>query len=208
MARKPKPSGRKGGYQQRRINIREPIQRFLIVCEGEKTEPFYFEGFRVPTVHIKIERMGKDPRTVVNRAITLYDPQTYDQVWCVFDRDDVLPELFNQAIELARSNGIEVAYSNQAFELWYWLHFNYSDVALSRSDYIEKLSKVLDRPYEKDDLDLYRKLLPKQDTAIQNGARLLSQYTPLNPIYDDPSTTVHNLVVELNRFTQKKRFTS
>lgn len=119
MARKPKPSGRKGGYQQRRVNIREPIQRFLIVCEGEKTEPLYFEGFRVPTVHIEIEGMGRDPRTVVNRAIALYNQDTYDQVWCVFDRDDVPPELFNQAIQLANGNSIKVAYSNQVFELWY-----------------------------------------------------------------------------------------
>lgn len=66
----------------------------------------------------------------------------------------------------------------------------------------------MDRPYEKVDLDVYKKLLPQQEIAIQNAAQLLSQYDPLNPVYDDPSTTVHNLVLELKRFTKKKRFTN
>lgn len=29
------------GYSQRKIDTRDIRQRFLIVCEGEKTEPFH-----------------------------------------------------------------------------------------------------------------------------------------------------------------------
>ena len=36
------------GYTKRSVGTRETVQRFLVVCEGEKTEPNYFRSFRVP----------------------------------------------------------------------------------------------------------------------------------------------------------------
>jgi hypothetical protein len=48
--------------------------------------------------------------------------------------------------------------------------------------------------------------LPVQAEALRNAERLLAQYNPRNPTLDDPSTTVHKLVQELNRFTQERRF--
>ena len=50
MARKPKPSGRKRlsdkgrPLGRRRVNMRPLRPRFLIVCEGSKTEPSYSYG--------------------------------------------------------------------------------------------------------------------------------------------------------------------
>lgn len=204
MPRKRKPSGR--GYQSRRINTRQPLQRFLIVCEGEKTEPAYFDGFRVPSVKIEIVGMGKDPLSLVGRAFELRRQEQYDQVWCVFDRDDVPVERFNQALELARRRRIKVAYSNQAFELWYLLHFHYSNIAQTRRDYSDGLSRALGRAYQKNDHNLYQELLPRQDVAIRHAERLLAQYNPHDPADDDPSTTVHLLVQELNKFIQSRRF--
>lgn len=100
MPKKRKPSGR--GYQSRRVGTREPLQRFLLVCEGEKTEPAYFYGFRMPTVKIEIVGLGKDPVALIDRAVDQRGKGEYDQVWCVFDRDDVPAERFNQARALAR----------------------------------------------------------------------------------------------------------
>lgn len=204
MARKRKPSGR--GYRSRSTNFREPLQRFLIVCEGEKTEPAYFNSFRVPTVAIRVVGLGKDPLTLMQWAEQLRAKDDYDQVWSVFDRDDILPERFNQALALAKQLGISVAYSNQAFELWYLLHFHYVNTALTRGDYTQKLSEELGRPYRKDDDGLYQELLSQQTTAVQHATNLLTQYKPPNPPYDDPSTTVHLLVAELNRFLPQNRF--
>lgn len=60
MPKKHKPSGR--GYQSQQVNTREPLPRFLIVCEGEKTEPAYFDGFRVPSVTIlRLPVYGTNP---------------------------------------------------------------------------------------------------------------------------------------------------
>lgn len=210
MSRRRKPSGRgRGrGYQTRSVKFREQLQRFLIVCEGERTEPEYFKRFRVPAVVVEVLGLGKDPLTLVERAFEEAKLDDFDQVWCVFDRDEVPADRFNRALDLAGRRKIEVAYSNQAFELWYLLHFCYSDVALLRNDYAEKVGGHLGRPYQKSDSDLYQLLLPRQADAIQNAERLLQQYHPPNPCTDDPSTTVFKLVRELNRFTQNKRFSS
>lgn len=202
MPRQRKPSGR--GYQSRRVNTRELLQRFLIVCEGEKTEPFYFQAFHVPSViTVRVEGLAKDPLSLVERANELYDPVRYDQTWCVFDIDDVLPDRINEALARARRYRIKVAYSNQAFELWFLLHFQYCDVAMTRQDCVDRLNRELHRNYQKNDRALFQELLPKQDDAIQHAVRLLTQYEPPNPAFDDPSTTVHLLVQELNRYARR-----
>jgi len=191
------------GYRARRQNRVEPRQRFLIVCEGEKTEPNYFRRFPIPGDSVVDVRWGKaSTRNLVREAIRLRDQDDgrYDQVWCVFDRDDFTAENFNAALNLAHENGIQCAYSNQAFELWYVLHFEYLSTGVPRTDYIAMLEdkKQLGH-YAKNSPTLYDELLSFQPTAIRNAERLLLEYQPSNPYADDPSTTVHCLVKELNR---------
>ncbi len=124
----------------------------------------------------------------------------YDQAWCVFDRDIFPVKNFNAALRLAEKHGIKVAYSNEAFELWYVLHFNYHQSATARHLYAGMLSDLLGVPYEKNRLDMYERLETRQETAIRNAERLLATYQPHRPAHDDPCTTVHLLVQELNRF--------
>ena len=191
--------GRRG--LQRRVNVRELRQRFLIVCEGEKTEPNYFDDLRVRgRIPGKVKGIGESPVGVVKHAIKLMKEHDYEQVWCVFDRDDFSVESFNAALQLARNNGIRVAYSNEAFELWYVLHFNYHQSATARRLYVGMLNDLLGVPYEKDRLDMYERLEIRQETAIRNAERLLKNYDPPDPARNNPSTTVHLLVQELNRF--------
>lgn len=193
--------GQKGarGYQSRSHELRETRQRFLIVCEGKETEPNYFNSFRLPKV-VVIGDAG-NPRAVVQKAIDRQkkEREGFDQVWCVFDKDEIPAVLFQEALQLAKQHHIQVAYSNEAFELWYLLHFNYYDTALSRSEYVERLTKLLGMPYRKNDKGIYQQLKGKQVQALQNAERLLSQYAPPNPAEDNPSTTVHLLVQELNK---------
>ena len=126
--------------------------------------------------------------------------EEYDQVWVVFDCDDFSASDINRAVHQARQRGIQVAYSNQAFELWYLLHFNYHDTAVPRRAYFAKLGALLGHPYAKNSGTIYRELESRQSVARANARRLLTQYDPLNPAADDPSTTVHELVEQLNRF--------
>ena len=211
MARTSKPSGKKKlpdkGHRlrRRRVQYREKRPRVLIVCEGEQTEPNYFRRFRV-NADVHIVGGAGNPLGVVKRAQQLQakaarERAAYTEVWVVFDKDEFPAEDFNNAIQEAKQAGLGVAYSNQAFELWYVLHFDYMDNAVSRQQYIAILTARLGREYRKNDVHLYDLLLDKQPTAIRNAKRLLGTYQKHNPARDDPCTTVYQLVEQLNRYT-------
>ena len=105
-----------------RLENTRNLRRFLIVCEGEKTEPNYFRKFpENPEVYDRIDVHGTGYNTI---------------------------SLVNEAIKL----------KIEAFEIWYMLHFNFYDSALSRNQYKEKLSELLGRPYKKNDEDMYQLL--------------------------------------------------
>jgi hypothetical protein len=192
------------GYSQRKVDTREVRQRFLIVCEGEKTEPNYFRSFCVPknVAEIDVQGLGENPSKLVQSAKELKEQEDYDQVWCVFDRDSWTVEDFNNAIKNANAQGFKVAYSNEAFELWYVLHFEFLNTGIPRRDYLRKLTFLIGREYRKNSETIYDELFEKQSIAIRNAENLLRQYEPHNPVRDNPSTTVHLLVQELNKFIQ------
>ncbi len=177
-------------------------QRFLIVCEGEKTEYAYFKAFQVPGLVMKVIPVGKDPLTLLQKAENEAGKAEYDQVWCVFDRDEFPPEQIEQVRSEAKANGYKVAISNQCFELWYLLHFVYLSTPITRQDYIQKLEKHLKIPYAKNDPDMYEKLRDYQDDAIKHAKRLIEQYSPWNPITSDPSTNVYELVEQLRKHSK------
>jgi len=196
MMSKRKKSGRKR-------NTRDLIERILIVCEGGKTEPNCFKKFPIDKskYHVESRGEGRITKSLVEKAIEIQKIALlpFDIVWCVFDKDDNSDEVFNEARQIATTNNIEVAYSNEAFELWYLLHFNYYDSAMSRRQYQEKLTELLGYKYEKNSENMYQELEDKQPNAIRNAERLLGSYSPSNPAKDNPSTTVHLLVEELNK---------
>lgn len=123
--------------QGRRPSFRDPRPLILVVCEGERTEKEYIEGFaracRRAPVRVKVAPEHGVPRTVVTIARQYKKDAeaeaarqgdaflAYDSVWCVFDVDEH-PHV-NDARQMARGNGIELAISNPCFELWLLLHF-------------------------------------------------------------------------------------
>ena len=188
----------------RRERIRKP-RRILIVCEGKKTEPNYFKKFQAnQEVYDRIEVQGTGYNTVslINEAIRIKNEaiqrkEPYIEVWCVFDKDDFSIELFENAISLANKNKIKCAYSIEAFELWYLLHFNYYDAALSRLQYKDKLSELLKKPYKKNDEEMYSILRERQSRAIQNARKLFYKQCTLPRKEQNPVTTVFRLVERL-----------
>ncbi|KAA6317412.1 hypothetical protein EZS27_032427, partial [termite gut metagenome] len=74
----------------------------LIVCEGKNTEPSYFKQFRLPTATIKPVGEGYNTVSLVEWAVELDKEKEYEQIWCVFDKDDFPNHNFNQAIEFAQ----------------------------------------------------------------------------------------------------------
>ena len=209
MARKKSEQRGRHGYQRRIVGRRELAQSFLIVCEGSKTEPEYFEAFQVPRDVVRVQVIGRggDPIQIVDAAVK-HQKQAqkngipFDQVWCVFDRDDVNEDRFNQALSDAARRGFRVAYTNQAFELWYLLHFDYHNTGIDRSTYKLRLTAKLGYTYRKNDPGMYATLAGRQKTAISFAVKLLDEYDPADPANDNPSTTVHLLVQELNKYAQ------
>lgn len=191
---------------KRKVNLRKPRDTFLIVCEGEKTEPNYFKSFKLKSAYFKdVFGIGDNTEQLVQRAIKFRNDARkygvkYDQVWCVFDKDSFPAENFNKAIVLAKKENIRIAYSNEAFELWYLLHFDYVCTAIARTQCIVNLSARLGGKYEKNSEEMYSKLYAKQAQAIQNAKNLLASYPNHIPHQNNPSTTVHLLVEELNQF--------
>jgi len=137
---------------------------------------------------------------VNQKKVDGYDYKKGDQIWCIFDRDSFPSQQFNDALSLAGQKGIKVAYSNEAFELWYILHFEFLNTGITRAAYIAKLTKLLNKPYEKNSHEIYDLLEPWQATAIANAKRLLTTYNPSKPEQDNPSTTVHLLIEELRKY--------
>jgi hypothetical protein len=182
------------------VNTRKTRDRFLIVCEGERTEPLYFDAFRVPK-YVQVEGTGFNTISLIKKALEIRDSSKdkYDQVWCVFDKNSFSEQDFNNAISFAEKHRIKVAYSNEAFELWYILHFGYHQSATSRDLYSETLSRQLGFQYKKNTPKMYEILEGHVTKAIQNAEKLLNSYAPPNPARNNPCTTVHLLVKELQK---------
>lgn len=143
--------------------------------------------------------------SLVQEAVRLQEEaidrkQPYVQVWCVFDKDSFTNEQFNQAIQLCNTKRIRYAYTNEAFELWYLLHFDYLDTGLSRDQYKNKLTNRIGQEYRKEDPLIYSLLqkLGNEKLAIR-WAKDLRRYHfkrdgKHDPCNQNPSTTVHELV--------------
>lgn len=188
--------------------VREVKQTFLIICEGVNTEPDYFNAFRLTSANVKAIGQGMGTVALIQKAINIKEQEkqkgrTYNQNWVVFDKDDFPDVDFNAAIALARKNGFEVAYSNQAFEYWFLLHFNLYQGALHRSRYEKMLSDLLGFPYSKKSgvsNKMFNILFPKQMQAINYAKTVMKQFSGDNPSQKEFSTTVYLLVEELNKY--------
>lgn len=206
--------------KKRKERIKEVRVYFLIVCEGEKTEPNYFKSFKtnVKSFVFTIDTLGEGSNTkdLVKRTIKARgtSSQEYDSVWAVFDRDSFSSNNFNGAIELAENNSIKVGWSNEAFELWYLLHFQYRNTYMSREDYKSAIEKEVNdkivaqskskKPkkfvYKKNSKEMYS-ILDKygnQKQAIKYAEKLIANHNCVNFAIHNPCTRIHLLVEELN----------
>ena len=183
---------------------------FLIVCEGEKTEPNYFKKFKgkFGNIIFEIDCEGKGYNTlkVVEEAIKIRDknPNKYNRVWAVFDKDSFPDNVFNSAIQKAKSNKIGCAWSNEAFELWYLLHFQFRNTSMSRESYKKVIENEINKKesgfvYLKNSTRMYD-ILQKhgnQEQAIKNAERLSQQYDNNAFASHNPRTQVYELVRQL-----------
>lgn len=130
----------------RSLGTEKSPKKILIVSEGVNTEPTYFRHFRLPNVIIEPIGIGLSTTQLVEETDNLlknrYKNKKFDEIWLVFDKDD--NEDFEEAIKLAINKGYKVAYSNQAVEYWFILHFcDHNGEPLSRDAYADIINHYI-----------------------------------------------------------------
>jgi len=177
----------------------------LIVCEGEKTEPYYFkelrDDFKLNSANIEItgDTGGSSPMNVVNYAFDHYEE--YDQTFCVFDKDrhTNYQQAFNKVRDKKqrKEHILQAITSVPCFEFWLLLHFRYTTKNFDTGPgsicdlLIAELKSNLPG-YAKGSKGTYGWLKDKLPMAIEN-ARKVADYCKSTGT-DHPSTQIHNLV--------------
>ncbi len=148
--------------------------KFYILTNGEQTEKNYFELLKSKhsIYEVKVEFVNADPLGLVEYAIRNF--KDANQVWCVFDVDNSHKDnRFVPALKKAEDNGIKIAYSNMAFEVWLISHFERCEKELQTKDYSTVLNKYLKDKgvkYSKNDKELLKKhFIPLYKDAVQNS---------------------------------------
>lgn len=189
----------------------------LIICEGTKTEPNYFNALKERIekkeknkLQIKIIGTGRNTRSLFEYAKEFVQKSAngYSRVWLVYDKDDFPAENFNVTEEMCKENSSEegteyiAVWSNQCIELWFLLHFMYLQSDLHRSEYYPKLTDCLaDKgEYQKNREDIFEILFPHLNFAILNAKKLEKENKGKTPSASVPGTRVHVLMEEMRDF--------
>ena len=171
-------------------------QTFMIFTEGQ-TEEGYFKKFKVRCKTVT----GGNALHIVKEAIEQMKnvKKSVDHFWIVFDKDDTSKSDFLKAIKLATENGLNVAYSCEAFEIWWLFHFMEIAAPIQRREYEKKLQKHLP-VYTNTEKGLsqrermWRLLDRIKDTGIANAKKAHSKFEHPEHAFDQSVTTVYQLV--------------
>jgi RloB-like protein len=203
---------RRDGLRRRRP-FRDPLPRILIVCEGTRTEPGYFNELR-HTEKIPIELVispGGVPKTLVERAVELKNSAKkdakfrqdenllFDEVWCVFDIDEhpAVPDAKQQT----RDNEIDLAISNPCFELWILLHFRDQRAHIDRAVVQRECVKYLPDYEKKVPFGMQH---PTYREAVQRALALDTWQQSRGRGGSNPWTAVHKLTEKIKSFGRSK----
>lgn len=172
--------GRRDRDFVRKSPTRDPSKRILVLCEGQKSEPYYFNGFkkynRLTSMEVLIDN-ERDPIRICEKAILVSKRASdqYDVVYCVFDCDD--QDRVRGAIELTQSRlgrryNIKPIVSSPCFEYWIMCHFSYSSRPYENCEAIlENLNKEC-ALYQKNCEDIFILLKDKLPDAIHNAKKV------------------------------------
>jgi hypothetical protein len=197
--------------------LRTPKRRILIVCEGEKTEPYYFDAMKqamsLSSVTVKAAR-NSAPISVVESALEYFnDDGDFDAVYCVIDRDS--HTTFGEAMDRIRAlrnskQAIDIVAipSYPCFEYWLLLHFQYTRKPFVRTGNKSACgvltSELKTYPgfehYDHGFRDSYKQTQSKLQDAIRNAEKADLDANKTNE--SNPSTKIHLLVRVLEDLAQ------
>ena len=203
--------------RSRVATIIESKRTFLVLCEGQ-TEADYFLAFNDDTVAVTAENLGCTMSALVECAVKYRDAGSYDEVWCVYDLDYNPSEgndqhrRFQESLDYAERQGISVAYSIDAFELWFRLHYEAVTGPIHRRQLYEDLSKRWEMNYSADGKHhsftrtvkqrLEDDLAADVYLAIERAEKLFASVAGLPVRERNPATTVYRLVGKLLESSQ------
>lgn len=211
-----KPWLKRANNSSYKIESVETNKIVLIVCEGQ-TEKLYFESFPVLGLTVKaVNLQGQTKSRLIESTIEIIKNEgdfIYDEVWCIFDMDVKHGEKefadYDNAILKAKSYKYKVAYSNDAFELWFYLHYYHTEQRNHRTFYYQCLSKEWGINYEKEGKrwDFCYKIYTllensqkaSQENAIKRAKKLYNNQSGLKYHKQNPVTMVFQLVDFLNQ---------
>ncbi|WP_373033453.1 RloB family protein [Sulfurovum sp.] len=179
-------------------------KRVLIACEDTKSSRFYFEkmikdyGLRGKVTFAK--HLGTNPMKVLEAIkMHLALDSDFDEKWIVIDKDSYSKKEFNGTIASAATLGVNVAYSNEAYELWLLLHYKDQTAHIDRYKLQKELKNFID--YEKNDQFIYEIIKSKQNDAIRRSKALVKHFEGINgkvdPYNDNPVNSIYELVESL-----------
>lgn len=185
-----------------------PWRKIYLICTEGKTEANYFSNYKSSTGPVVIPLDKSDSKKSLvkktieekkNKILKGEFNEKLDEAWVVLDRDANLQNKqdkthFIQALELAKKNNINVAYSNDSFELWFLLHFQDLWAAKYRDQLCKMLTMHRGKKYAKPD-NIYSEIKHLRSIAIERAIKLLT--SGAKPEDANPSTAVHLLVGKL-----------
>lgn len=191
---------------KRRKPFRTPNRVELIVCEGESTEPAYFNAMRkklrLSAIHIDVVGLKdrSEPIDVVQHAISkkkgAYKGVPYNKIWCVIDVEIPIPhQSLEEAIEKAKDNNLEIILSNPFFEYWLLLHFEKVTTVFEKGEELYSALNEVHPTYKKTRIG-FDVLYPHTNTAIKHSKEVLKeQHNDAEDLRNcNPSTHVHKIV--------------
>ena len=198
---------------------RQAPANYLIVCEGKKTEPNYFNGLKrninekygnkvdvlIPNIDVKGTGMNTISLVKYTQKTVNHANKVYGQVWVVFDKDDYNDEQFDSAIDNCNYN---VAWSNPNFELWLLAHFKKVNRYVSKDDVLQELSKEFQKKglgdYTKNDTNIFDKVTSegKLHTAIKNCEYMEGLNKDGHASQRNPMTKVYKIVDGLKEYLE------
>ena len=199
--------------------FKEPRKSILIISEGSKTEPIYFnalkKNLRLAMVDVEIVGEGVAPITVVDRAVELRAERklvaktsltkaAYELVYCAIDVEAPKAESLSRAVNKARDNRLEVILSNPCFEYWYILHFKKTGAPFSTSQDAKSTLRKEHPAYSESDTTIFDVVYPSTSDAIKRSKEVLNeQHNDAEDLSDcNPSTHVHKIVEYLQNAAQ------
>ena len=188
---------------ERRRARRSPYARILVVCEGQKTEPNYFNGLkddlRLNSANIEITgESDSSPTSVVAFAAERYEQEekagfAFDRVFCVFDKDSHADyqRALTQITAMKPNNVFHAITSVPAFEYYLLLHYELTTRPFTSRQVLSALKKRI-HGYQKGNENIFSTVRDRLDVAKSNAEESLKAAT--NAHTDNPSTRAHKLV--------------